>query len=227
MTHTVGHVLPIIKNEHKQWQSGPWFLRAQRCYLFPGDSAMGYRLPLDSQPWAAEGDYPYVNPPDPSQTPVPLPSHAEIVRQSEAWTSALDAAWSPQRVARPKEVLRSPGAARRPTRSPGFKESAAWVSRAVRFPPKRATAGSTSSCPRLRRWTITWNWSLSSSRPQPRWTMPVIMEGYVPPGDPRLTHFSVTPDPGVIEVNIHPAKSWDQLVNQTTHLYDAAHLSRA
>ena len=68
LTHTVGHVLPVMKNEHKQWQTGPWFLRAQRCYLFPGDSAMGYRLPLDSQPWTAESDYPYVNPPDPSQT---------------------------------------------------------------------------------------------------------------------------------------------------------------
>jgi uncharacterized protein (DUF2126 family) len=56
--------------------------------------------------------------------------------------------------------------------------------------------------------------------------MPVIMEGYEPPGDPRLTNFRVTPDPGVIEVNVHPAKNWDQLVNQTTHLYDAAHLSR-
>jgi uncharacterized protein (DUF2126 family) len=56
--------------------------------------------------------------------------------------------------------------------------------------------------------------------------MPVIMEGYEPPSDPRLTHFRVTPDPGVIEVNIHPASNWDQLVDQTTHLYDAAHYSR-
>jgi uncharacterized protein (DUF2126 family) len=56
--------------------------------------------------------------------------------------------------------------------------------------------------------------------------VPVILEGYEPPSDPRLTHFRVTPDPGVIEVNIHPAKNWDQLVEQTTHLYDAAHHSR-
>jgi uncharacterized protein (DUF2126 family) len=56
--------------------------------------------------------------------------------------------------------------------------------------------------------------------------LPVILEGYEPPSDPRLTSFRVTPDPGVIEVNIHPAHNWDQLVEQTTHLYDAAHLTR-
>ena len=50
----VGYVLPLImagNPKNRAWQSGVWFFRAERMYLIPGDSAMGFRLPLDSVPW--------------------------------------------------------------------------------------------------------------------------------------------------------------------------------
>ncbi len=50
----------------------------------------------------------------------------------------------------------------------------------------------------------------------------VVLEGYLPPHDPRLLHFSVTPDPGVIEVNVHPASTWTEIVQRGDQLYEEA-----
>ena len=66
----MAHGLTIHKAAGR-WQSGSWFLRSERCYLIPGDSPVGYRLPLDSQPWVSQSDYPYLNPPDPAAPRAP------------------------------------------------------------------------------------------------------------------------------------------------------------
>src|SRR5208283_2810407 len=56
----VGYALPLARsNERAPWHSSPWFLRRERCYLIPGDSPLGYRLPLDSQPWVSPDDFPH------------------------------------------------------------------------------------------------------------------------------------------------------------------------
>src|SRR5581483_11525516 len=56
--------------------------------------------------------------------------------------------------------------------------------------------------------------------------IPIVLEGYLPPADHRLNLIKVTPDPGVIEVNVQPSANWDDLVQNTTTLYEEAHLAR-
>ena len=232
LAHTVGHVFPVMKNAAGKWQTGPWFLRSERCYLFPGDSAMGYRLPLDSQPWASKADYPYTNPPDPAQPTNPLRSHAEIRRQFERSFGADEAVGRGANEANNtvnalSSSKRFPGDsdAQRTDIQPGSKQSAGWITRmAMSAEPRNGILYL--FMPPTNTLDDYLELVAAVEATAEELHLPVILEGYEPPSDPRLTSFRVTPDPGVIEVNIHPAHNWDQLVEQTTHLYDAAHLTR-
>jgi len=237
----VGHVLPIQRNPRAdklpRWQTGPWFLRDERCYLIPGDSAMGFRLPLDSQPWVAPVDYPWVHQPDQTQPFAPLPPYRRLrytdplapqdslspweragVRATADGAQGLDA----QRP--PSSTHPLPGGEGKDER-PGKFESAASITRTALcaeprdgrlylfMPPMAALEDYLEIVSAIEDTAQAMN-------------LPVILEGYEPPKDPRLATLRVTPDPGVIEVNIHPAHSWAELVDQTTHLYDAAHETR-
>ncbi len=200
----VGHVLPLARGEGQQgWQSGSWFLCEERCFLIPGDSPLGYRLPLDTLPWVAPLDYPWMHAPDPTQSFPPLPPY--------------------ERLGRPVQGGR--GAPRAAEARPGAFASAASIIRTalcaeprdgrlhVFMPPTVAledylelVAAVESAARELR--------------------LPVVVEGYEPPRDPRLVRLRLTPDPGVIEVNIQPAAGWEELVEQTGFLYEAARESR-
>ncbi len=241
---TAGHVLPLARDpDATRWRSGPWFLRDERCYLLPGDSPIGYRLPLDSLPWVRASDYPYMHQPDPTQPLRPLPAAAQIraqlpgFRNGDLGGGGWDADGRPRaaHTAEGSREGRDAGddgrltaasiAQTRRSRAPQMHESAAWIAR-------------TAMCAQVRDGCLYVFMPPAASLEDylqlvaaveaaaETLSQPVMLEGYEPPRDPRLVQFRITPDPGVIEVNVHPAAGWGELVERTTHLYEQAHQCR-
>ena len=228
----VGYALPLEVTPGGTWRTGPWFLRRERMYLIPGDSPMGYRLPLDSLPWVAEGDQRQSTPPDPFAAVRPLPP-------TRAARTAVGAPRLQTGLAAPTGITGEPtadapgaGTAARSSVAAGTSadsahvparfESASWLVRTalcvearggtlyVFMPPVSALEGYLDLVA-----AIEATCAATGLR--------VLLEGYPPPSDARLTHLSVTPDPGVLEVNVQPATSWRQAVDITTIVYDEAH----
>ncbi|AFQ50895.1 DUF2126 domain-containing protein [Burkholderia cepacia] len=243
----VGYVLPIKRTDDvpgrdrpgldgPRWQTGPWFFRDERMYLVPGDSPMGYRLPLDSLPWVGSADFPFLVERDPFAPRDALPDAAAFRARHAGPADAPRYLAGVHREAPAHTVmqLRNDGAtaggphthaAQDPHRRPERFESAAWITRTalcaeVRngilylfMPPLAALEDYLDLLAAIELTARSLGVKL-------------VLEGYPPPRDARLKLLQVTPDPGVIEVNIHPARSFDELVDQTEFLYDAAWQSR-
>lgn len=226
----VGYALPLQPGEGAPalggpvWTTGPWFLRDDRMYLVPGDSPMGYRLPLESLPWVAKADYPYLHERDPFEPRAPLPAtqplRGRTVMQSSAAVEAAGAsARAPQRFESAREItrtalcveVRDPQRANGPKaeREHGGKSGVLYV-----FMPPLARVEDY-----LQLLAVVEDTAAELG-------VKLVLEGYPPPRDPRLNLLQVTPDPGVIEVNIHPAHDWKELVEHTEFLYQAAFESR-
>ncbi|HEX7859996.1 MAG TPA: transglutaminase family protein [Verrucomicrobiae bacterium] len=208
----VGYVLPIQPSAGapRGWASGPWFLRGEHLFLLPGDSPMGLRLPLDSLPWVKSSDYPFLHPRDPfDRTVTILPVQRATQSSHNETTSATGTTDATTHSEKP----------------PGFHESASWIVRTalcveprkgklcIFMPPTRDASDYLLLLAAIEETSSALN-------------MPVIIEGATPPPCPWLKHFKITPDPGVIEVNLQPAKSWDELMTHTTTLYEEARLAR-
>jgi uncharacterized protein (DUF2126 family) len=217
----VGYTLPLRRrwtsNPGWHWESGRWFLRPEHLFLIPGDSPIGYRLPLDSLPWVTSTDYPYIYEQDLHVDRPPLPPRQMYVERSPQLTP------DPRRVRLqpdPRSVRLEPDrdAPRRGESDPSVIRTAICVEPRegrlhVFMPPVNRTEDYLDLLAAIEATAA----ELST---------PLIIEGEPPPTDPRLNHFSVTPDPGVIEVNLHPAHGWSDLVTATTTLYDEARQSR-
>jgi len=205
----VGYVLPLRRIAERQgvrrWTSQPWFLRSEHIFLIPGDSPIGYRLPLDSLPWTKPEDVVYSQYPDPFATRDVLP--IKPLRKPDLFSG--------------EPVLDLPQAVAHSAAPPEVGEPSPWLSRpALCLEPRGGKLFV--FMPPVERLADYLDLVAAIEDTAAHLEMPVILEGYTPPFDPRIRVLKVTPDPGVIELNIHPAESWDDLVRNTETIYDLA-----
>ncbi|MBI3345640.1 MAG: transglutaminase family protein [Burkholderiales bacterium] len=243
LDEVVGYVLPLARTPDTpalaglHWQTGPWFLRDERLYLMPGDSPMGWRLPLDSLPWVSKGDYPYLIEQDPFAPRDALPALSTLKLQLQG---VVGAASRPGLLAG-AGLAAGDGKGPVTAAAPARFESAHGITRTAlcveaRDPrrangPKAESQGSASGVlyvftPPLEKLEHYLELLTAVEAACEETGFKIVLEGYPPPRDPRLKLLQVTPDPGVIEVNIHPAHNWRELVDHTEFLYEAARLTR-
>jgi len=227
----VGYSLPI-KRVTDGWITGSWFLRDDdTLWLIPGDSPMGLRLPLDSIPWVAEKDFPWLRQQDPSNPKLPelpkeFPYRQRFVGRTEAAT--LPGEGRGQRAQKLGEKIKPPELLppdENPLRQPAPGQSAPWIIRtALCVEPRNGRLHI--FMPPVEKTEDYLDLIAGIETVVTEMGVPVIIEGETPPRDPRLNKLAVTPDPGVIEVNMHPSKTWDELVERTEILYEEARQTR-
>jgi uncharacterized protein (DUF2126 family)/transglutaminase-like putative cysteine protease len=211
----VGYVLPVQRwtaQAAPGWISEIWQTRRRHLFLMPGDSSMGFRLPLNSLPYLRPADYPHLVPADPMDEHGELPD-PEMLAQTIADRSEEAAAR-----AKVLDFRRTAPMAASPALP------AVAVRTALTVEPRGGRL-----CvfmPPVERLEDYLELLAVVEATAAELDMPVHVEGYEPPPDPRLNVIKVTPDPGVIEVNVHPVASWREAVELTHTLYEETRLSR-
>ena len=205
-----GYVLPL---QHGSWKSGPWLFRGSTCTCCPATPPQACACPWNRCPGSRKRIFPTITP------WTPWPSEAPC-RTCTPGKTALAGAPSPETG---EGVRTQPRPYEAPEPVPG--ESAAWVVRTalcvqpregrlyVFMPPVATLEG-----------YLELTAAIEATARQTG--CPVVIEGYTPPYDPRMNSLKITPDPGVIEVNIQPMHNWREMVAVTTTLYETARQTR-
>jgi len=225
----VGHVLPLWRGlQPVEWLTGPWFLRPERLYLMPGDSPIGYRLPLESLPWTSDEWAAQVEPVDPSIPRDPFPRERIRGPWGEPGSRRTEVEERPEpRLQRPGEGPDAEPVLPRGTVPEDFfagVPAEGIVRTGLCVEPRQGKLNV--FMPPLQRAEDYLELVSAIEDTAAEMGTPLMLEGYLPPRDPRMSHFSVTPDPGVIEVNIQPARDWNELTTITRGIYDDARACR-
>jgi uncharacterized protein (DUF2126 family)/transglutaminase-like putative cysteine protease len=211
-----GYALPIRwDTREKRWQSSQWRFRRQNMFLTPGDSPMGLRLPLDSLPWVE-------------------PEQREQVHEQSLFEPLPELGDYYGEVARHySHIVNHP-----PLHTEIHEQTINESEENAKSQVRKVDIPHTAMCieprngklyvfmPPLSHLEHYLDLVAAVETIAKHMSIPVRLEGYPPPVDYRLKSFAITPDPGVIEVNVQPAGSWKEMVDITTTLYEEARLAR-
>ena len=201
-----GYVLPLRRRQpggRLAWSSQLWFARPERLVLSPGDSPVGFRIPVAAMPWVAPDELSYAYEGEVGEPParrlIKLPPGPERRPELFAREPAPDPLPALSSVAETATELIRPSLCVE-ARDGRLHIFLPYVSVAADYLDLVAAVEDT--CAYLHK--------------------PVWLEGYTPPADPRLRAFSLTPDPGVLEVNLPPTADWDALEELNAVLFEEA-----
>lgn len=203
-----GYALPIRWNYDNQcWETSNWVFKRDKMYLVPGDSPMGYRLPLKSILHSETEEYVGDLSSFRKDAPLgdfysqPIQRHAQYFKISKQNQDNL--------LSNQVQMDNNTDSLIRSTLCVEPRKGNLYIF----MPPVLYLEQYLDllACIELTAEKL---------------GLKVIIEGYMPPMDSRLEKMSITPDPGVIEVNIHPSHSWEELVHKTDVLYEEARYSR-
>jgi uncharacterized protein (DUF2126 family) len=205
-TEPAGYVLPVRRRQLEGqlfWSSQLWFPRPEQLVLMPGDSAIGYRLPVELMPWVAPDVVAYKFEAAPFADRVKLPLRP--TRRPDLFTKdpIADALPALSRTSETATELIRPALCVQ-ARERRLHVFLPYAENLADYLDMLAAVEDT--CQYLNK--------------------PIWLEGYTPPSDPRLRSFSITPDPGVLEVNLPPASDWDELERINTLLFEEARSNR-
>ena len=215
LTKPTGYVMPVQRwnaiAAQTRWLTEKWKTRRGKLFLAPGDSPAGYRLPLSSLKHLSPTAYPHVVPMDPLAPRNDLPEPEELLANKaqhprQAGEFSADPTIQQERVE--QEISEIDGEVRTAV-TVEVRHGTCYVF----LPPVE----------KLEDWL---ELVAAAEEAAAETGLPVQIEGYSPPDDPRLNVIRVAPDPGVIEVNIHPASSWKNCVATTEAVYEEARRSR-
>ncbi len=220
--------------EKKGWISRKWELRGQQLYLVPGDSHVGYRLPLESIPHVQTFEE------TPTLHKSPFAAEAELEDYHEKTTARL---MQENDFEIPANLLNK--------KAPDIEQKDHKTSLKDFIPFKEEEEESVEYKPLYNSFTIKTALVVELRMGRLHVFMPpvdwlehyldilaaventcedlgyeVVIEGYAPPRDNRLEKIMVTPDPGVIEVNVHPSKNWNELITNYSTIFECAKKSR-